>query len=200
MMGEPEGPVTDPDDPRLADEDSEGPVTRPADPRLAEEDSEGPVTEPDDSRLDPEAASDEPSGHEPADKPAADQPPADAPAGDEREADGPAADGPAADESADADSAAPGLTDVTVNVDPDDGADHHPHSIQVASDATITLTWTGNENTTGEEIDGLGSFSASGSAPLQTQDASYSLLPAGEGGVSGRAWPLDVHVYYPGDV
>src|SRR5437773_1685638 len=105
MMGEPEGPVTDPDDPRLADEDSDGPAA-----------------------------------HEPA-------------------ADEPAADDPAADT---ADSAAPGLTDVTVNVDPDDGADHHPHSIQVASDATITLTWTGNENTTGVEIDGLGSFSASG--------------------------------------
>jgi len=95
--------------------------------------------------------------------------------------------------------AAPTITKVTVKVDPDDNADHHDHSIQVASDVTLKLTWE-TSGATGMEIENLGSFGASDTTDLPTKDASYSLVAKADGGASSDPWALEVHTHDPGQV
>jgi hypothetical protein len=85
-----------------------------------------------------------------------------------------------------------------LDVQPDDGGDHNPHSIEVAADASLTLKWDAS-GASGVHIDGLGDFDSSGSQPLPTQDATYSLVALG-GGAQSDPWPLKIHVHDPGDV
>jgi hypothetical protein len=93
----------------------------------------------------------------------------------------------------------PTITSVEVDVDPDDGGDHHDHSIEVSADATLTLKWE-TSGATGMHIDGLGDFDPTGSQDLPTQNASYTLTATGDGGAVSDPWPLEVHVHGPDDV
>lgn len=93
----------------------------------------------------------------------------------------------------------PTISSVEVDLDPDDGAQHHDHSIEVASDVKLTLKWE-STGATGMHIDGLGDYDASGSQEIPTQNASYSLIAKGDGGSESAPWPLEVHVHDPKDV
>ena len=93
----------------------------------------------------------------------------------------------------------PTISSVEVDLDPDDGAQHHDHSIEVAADVKLTLKWE-SAGATGMHIDGLGDFDASGSQDLPTQNASYTLVAKGDGGTESAPWPLEVHVHDPKDV
>ena len=93
----------------------------------------------------------------------------------------------------------PAFKSVTVEVDPDDGADHHAHSLQVATDVKLTLKWEASD-ATGVHIEGLGDFDASGSQDLPASDATYSLVAKGDGDATSAPYPLEVHTHAPGDV
>jgi hypothetical protein len=98
------------------------------------------------------------------------------------------------------DAAAPALTDVTVQIDPDDGTEQHSSSFQVASDAGLTLKWTAT-GASSVAIEGLeGSFDASGSQTIPTRDASYVLTAISASGERSAPWPIEVHVHEAGDV
>ncbi|HEX4386445.1 MAG TPA: hypothetical protein VH083_26000 [Myxococcales bacterium] len=84
-------------------------------------------------------------------------------------------------------------------MDPDDGADHLATSIQVASDAKLTLTWS-TQNATGVRIDPLGSFGASDTVDLPTEDATYSIVALGDGGAESDPYTLEIHTHEPGEV
>jgi hypothetical protein len=94
---------------------------------------------------------------------------------------------------------APTVGEVTVGVDPDDGADHHATSIQVAGDAKLTLTWS-TQNATGVRIDPLGSFGASDTIELPTEDATYSIVALGENGAESDPYTVEIHTHEPGEV
>jgi hypothetical protein len=94
----------------------------------------------------------------------------------------------------------PTVEDVSLAIDPDDGADHHAHSIQVSTDAKLQLTWSTN-NATGVRIDPLpGPFDASGSTDIPTSDATYSIVALGDGGAESMPYSLEIHTHEPGDV
>jgi peptidoglycan hydrolase-like protein with peptidoglycan-binding domain len=98
--------------------------------------------------------------------------------------------------------ASPAFTDVSVSVEPDEGDagdDQHPHSLQVSRDAVLTLRWS-TRNAAGVRIDPLGSFDANGTQQLATEDAELILVPLGDDGGEGSAFPLSVHIHDPKDV
>ena len=95
---------------------------------------------------------------------------------------------------------APTVEEVTFAIEPDDGADHNPHSIQISTDATLTLTWT-TQNAASVRIDPLpGPFDASGSTELPSEDASYTIVAVADGGAESAPYSLDVHTHEPGEV
>jgi hypothetical protein len=91
------------------------------------------------------------------------------------------------------------LTDVTVAIDPDEGVEQHPHSIQAASDAALTLKWS-TSGATAVHIEGLGDFGPSGEQTLPTQEASYVLTAQAEDGSASDPWPLEVFLHEPGEL
>ena len=93
----------------------------------------------------------------------------------------------------------PAFKSVEVAVEPDEGADHHPHSVQVSTDTKLTLKWEATD-ATGVHIEGLGDFDATGAHDLPTQDASYSLVAKNDSGATSAPWLLDVHTHPPGQV
>ena len=95
--------------------------------------------------------------------------------------------------------AAPSLTSVTVSADPDDGSDHHPNSVQVSTDAAVTLSWFASDASS-VRIDPLGSFEATGSTTIPAEEASYTLVAIAEDGTESDPWPLEVHTHEPGEV
>lgn len=94
---------------------------------------------------------------------------------------------------------APEFTSVEVTLDPDDGADHHANSIQVATDVKLTLKWEAT-NATSVCIEGLGDFDASGEQAVPSEDASYTLVAKGEGGAASAPWPMEIHTHDPSEV
>jgi hypothetical protein len=100
--------------------------------------------------------------------------------------------------------AMPSVEDVSVAVEPDDGADgadgaeKYPHSIQVSSDAKVTLTWS-TQNATAVHIDPLGDFDASGSTALPASDATYEIIAVDGDGQQSLPYPLEVHTHAPGE-
>ena len=93
----------------------------------------------------------------------------------------------------------PAFTSVDVDVDPDDNADHHPHSLQVPNDATLTLKWS-TSDATAVSIEGLGDFDANGSTVLDNKDATYTLVAKDDGGATSAPWVLEIHTHDPGQV
>ena len=94
---------------------------------------------------------------------------------------------------------APTVDQVSVAIDPEDGGDHHAHSIQVSTDAKLELTWS-TQNATGVRIDPLGSFGALGSTSIPASDASYTIVALGDGGAESAPYLLDVHTHDPKSV
>lgn len=88
---------------------------------------------------------------------------------------------------------------VEVAVTPDDGSPRLLHSVQVGTDAKLKLTWT-SKHAKSVRIDGLGSFGASGSVAIPTQDASYKLVALGDQGQESLPFEFDVHTHEPGEV
>src|SRR5260370_9586036 len=95
--------------------------------------------------------------------------------------------------------ATPTMSDVSVTVQPDDNAEHHPNSLQVAKDAVLTLNWS-SSNAAGVRIDPLGSFGPSGLQQISTEDATFTLVALGENGEEGTSWPMEIHTHEPGQV
>ena len=95
---------------------------------------------------------------------------------------------------------APSVEEVTFAIDPDDGSEHNPHSIQIATDARLTVTWS-TQNAASVRIDPLpGPFDASGSTDLPSEDASYTIVAVADGGAESAPYALEVHTHDPGDV
>jgi hypothetical protein len=94
----------------------------------------------------------------------------------------------------------PGFTSVTINVDPDPGISQNSHSYQVASDATLTLSWTA-ENATVVTIDPLSQgLAASGQLSVPTQESTLTLIAFADDGSQSQPYPIDIHTNDPGDV
>ena len=92
----------------------------------------------------------------------------------------------------------PTVGEVTVKIDPDDGADQHAHSIQVATDAKITLTWS-TQNATGVKIDPLGPLGPNDSTELPARNASYSITAVDDSGAASTPYLLEIHTHEPGE-
>jgi hypothetical protein len=93
---------------------------------------------------------------------------------------------------------APKFDDVSVDIDPDDGLDHHAHSIQVATDAKLKLSW----KTTGAASVGIAELGkdgldASGSIELPTEIATYTLVAVGPQGEKSEPYSLEIHTHAP---
>jgi len=95
--------------------------------------------------------------------------------------------------------ASPEFTEVSVAIDPHEDQGQHPNSIQVASNAALTLKWS-TSGATAVHIEGLGDFGPSGEETIPTQQASYVLTAQGEDGATSAPWPLDVYLHEPDDV
>ncbi|HUJ27211.1 MAG TPA: hypothetical protein VLW85_14400, partial [Myxococcales bacterium] len=95
-----------------------------------------------------------------------------------------------------ANTAPPLLSKVSVEIKPHDGQPSDGHSIQVATDAIIQLTWE-TKNATGVRIDSLGQFGASGSTTIPSRDGKYTVIAIGAKGAQSAAWPLEVHTHEP---
>ena len=100
--------------------------------------------------------------------------------------------------------AAPGATGfsddgVTVDVSPDDGADHHPHSYQVPTNAKLKLNWKAN-NAKSVKIDGLDNpdQDASGSVEIPAEDKTYTLTAVAADGTESAPYTVDIHTHAPG--
>ena len=93
----------------------------------------------------------------------------------------------------------PSFTNVEVEIDPDEGGDHHAHSVQVAKNAKLKLKW-GTSNATKVHDEALGDLDASGETDLATEDKSYSLVAKNDAGAESPPWLLDIHTHEPGDV
>jgi len=94
----------------------------------------------------------------------------------------------------------PSVDEVSYAIDPDDGSEHNPHSVQICTDAKLTITWS-TQNATGVRIDPLpGPFDASGSTELDSEDANYSIVALGDGGAESQPYALEVHTHEPGEV
>src|SRR5260370_41260511 len=78
--------------------------------------------------------------------------------------------------------ATPTMSDVSVTVQPDANAEHHPNSLQVATDAVLTLNWS-TRNAVSVRIVPLGSFGPSALQQISTDHATYALVPLGDDGV-----------------
>ncbi|HEX4384654.1 MAG TPA: hypothetical protein VH083_16950 [Myxococcales bacterium] len=95
---------------------------------------------------------------------------------------------------------APTVEEVTFAIDPDDGSEHNPHSVQISSDAKLTITWS-TQNAASVRIDPLpGPFDASGSAELKSEDASYTIVAVADGGAESAPYALEVHTHDPSEV
>jgi hypothetical protein len=96
--------------------------------------------------------------------------------------------------------AEPSIDEVTYAIDPDDGAAHNAHSVQISTDAKLTITWS-TQNATAVRIDPLaGPFDASGSTELESKDANYSIVALGDGGAESQPYALEVHTHDPSEV
>ena len=84
-------------------------------------------------------------------------------------------------------------------MDPDDGADHHDHSIQVSKDATLKLKWQTSGAASVHEAN-LGDLDASGEQEIPTQDATYSLVAQADGGAESDPYTIEIHTHDPSDV
>jgi hypothetical protein len=94
---------------------------------------------------------------------------------------------------------APGVT-ATIAIDPDDGAAQNPLSVQVAESAKLTLSWTGT-NAASVRIAGLGdNLEASGSKPIETADATYTLVAVGADGSESQPFFISIATHPDGSV
>jgi hypothetical protein len=93
----------------------------------------------------------------------------------------------------------PQVTSASIAISPDPGTSQNPHSIQVTTDASLTLKWA-TSNASGVRIEPLGEHGASGSQNIPTSDASYSIVPLGQGGIEGVAFQINVATHDPADV
>jgi len=93
----------------------------------------------------------------------------------------------------------PTVGDVSIAIDPDDGTGQHPHSIQVATDAKLKLTWA-TQGATGVKIDPLGSFGTSGTADLPAVDGTYRIVAVDDAGAESAPYLIEVHTHEPGAV
>lgn len=87
----------------------------------------------------------------------------------------------------------------TLQIDPDDGTTQNPPSYQVATNATLTLSWSAS-GASGVSIDPLGDFPASGSTVLPGQDAVYTMVPKASDGTAGQSFTVTIGTHNPGDV
>ena len=95
---------------------------------------------------------------------------------------------------------APAVEEVTFAVDPDDGAAHNPNSVQISTDAKLTVTWS-TQGAASVRIDPLpGPFDASGSTDLPSKDASYTIVAVADGGAESAPYALEVHTHDPSEV
>ena len=90
----------------------------------------------------------------------------------------------------------PAFSSVTVEVDPDDGADHHSNSVQVSTAATLKLVWE-TTNATKTNIDPLGDMDASGSVHIKSEDATFTLIAFDDSGAQSPPYFLEIHTNSP---
>jgi hypothetical protein len=93
----------------------------------------------------------------------------------------------------------PAFSSVTVEVDPDDGADHHSNSVQVSTAATLKLVWE-TTNATKTNIDPLGDMDASGSVDIKSEDATFTLIAFDDSGAQSPPYFLEIHTNSPEEV
>jgi hypothetical protein len=94
----------------------------------------------------------------------------------------------------------PTVDDVTFAIDPDDGSEHNPHSVQISTAATLTITWS-TQNAASVRIEPLpGPYDASGSTELKSEDASYTIVAVAGGGAESAPYALEVHTHDPSEV
>ena len=93
----------------------------------------------------------------------------------------------------------PAVESVKVEIDPDDGIDHHQNSVQVSTSAKLKLVWS-TRNATKTRIDPLGEQGASDSAVIPTSDATYSVVALNDAGAESPPFTMEVHTHEPGKV
>jgi hypothetical protein len=95
---------------------------------------------------------------------------------------------------------APSVEEVTFAIDPDDGVEHNPHSVQISTAARLTITWS-TQKAASVRIDPLpGPFDASGSTDIPSEDASYTIVAVADGGAESTPYSLEIHTHDPSEV
>jgi hypothetical protein len=96
---------------------------------------------------------------------------------------------------------APAIEKAWLNIDPDDGAEHHATSYQVASDAKLELQWTATnaDKVHVSSADGdVGDFDAEGKTSVETKDgAVYTLVAVGKDGAESEPLTIEVFTHDP---
>ena len=100
-----------------------------------------------------------------------------------------------------ADEDGPSLEDVSVEIDPDDGLDHHANSVQVSKAAKIKLCWKATKAASVAIAElGKDQLEAEGNLEVPTQDATYTLIAASEDGKHSAPFVMEVHTHEPDEV